>query len=149
VYDAALVAPITHVVARLGVRRAFIVHGHGGLDEISLSGPTSIGFVDNGRVSFKRVEPNDFGLEVRAIKTISGGDPKKNAALSISVLNGEPGPCRDIVLMNSAAALVAAGIAPSFSDGMVLSRQSIDSGSAVNKLNQLISLARLLKGGQI
>ncbi len=147
VYDDQMVKPLTHVVARLGAKKAFVVHGHGGLDEISLSGPTLMGLAEDGEVSFKYMEPSDFGLHPDGPVGISGGDAQENAGLTKSVLKGEPGPYRDVVLLNAAAALVAADKAKTFMEGMALSTFSIDSGAALNKLDELIKFAKSMKNG--
>jgi anthranilate phosphoribosyltransferase len=147
VYDNQMVKPLTHVVARLGAKKAFVVHGHGGLDEISLSGPTLVGLADNGAVSFKYMEPSDFGIKPNASIAIGGGNAQENAALTMSVLNGETGPYRDVALLNAAAALVAADRATTLMEGMALSTFSIDSGAALNKLDDLIKFAKSLRNG--
>ncbi|MGC8604434.1 MAG: anthranilate phosphoribosyltransferase, partial [Desulfomonilaceae bacterium] len=147
VYDEQMVKPLTHVIARLGVKKAFVVHGHGGLDEVSISGPTLVGLAEDGDVSFKYVVPSDFGLKANDSTAICGGHAQENAAITLSVLNGEPGPNRDVILLNAAAALVVADRAKTLAEGMALSTFSIDSGAALNKLNTLISFARSLKNG--
>ncbi len=147
VYDNQMVKPLTHVVARLGTKKAFVVHGHGGLDEISLSGPTLVGLADNGEVSFKYMEPSDFGIKPNASIAVGGGNAQENAALTMSVLNGETGPYRDVALLNAAAALVAADRATTLMEGMALSTFSIDSGAALNKLDELIKFAKSLRNG--
>jgi anthranilate phosphoribosyltransferase len=147
VYDNQMVKPLTHVIARLGAKKAFVVHGHGGLDEISLSGPTLVGLAENGEVSFRYMEPSDFGLKGNVSVTIGGGNAQENAALTKSVLNGDSGPYRDVVLLNAAAALVAADRAKTLMEGMALSTFSIDSGAASNKLDELIKFAKSLKDG--
>jgi anthranilate phosphoribosyltransferase len=147
VYDDQMVEPLTHVIARLGVKKAFVVHGHGGLDEISLSGPTRMGTAEDGEVSFTYMEPSDFGVQARPSFGIAGGNAKENAELTRSVLNGDPGEHRDMSLVNAAAALVAAERASTFIEGMSLAAYSIDSGAARRKLEHLIKFARLLKDG--
>ena len=147
VYDDQMVEPLTHVIARLGVKKAFVVHGHGGLDEISLSGPTRMGTAQDGKVSFTYMEPSDFGVQARPSFGIAGGSAKENAELTRSVLNGDPGEHRDMSLVNAAAALVAAERAATFIEGMSLAANSIDSGAARRKLEHLIKFARLLKDG--
>lgn len=147
VYDEQMVEPLTRVVARLGARKAFVVHGHGGLDEISLSGPTLMGLVEDGQVSFSYMDPSDFGIAPGKTLGIEGGDAQENAALTRSVFNGDPGPYRDVVLLNAAAALVAADRATTFMEGVALATFSIDSGAARNKLDELIKFACALKNG--
>jgi len=115
-----------------------VVHG-GGLDEISLAGETKVGAVRGGIVRVYEITPEDFGLGRAPISAISGGDAAHNAALIRAILTGEPGPRRDIVIANAAAALVAAGRAADFLEGARIAAESIDSGAALNKLHALIA----------
>ena len=149
VYAADLVEPIGHVLANLGVRSAFVVHGHGGLDEISLSGPTIAARVSQGRVYMETLNPVELGLAPQVNGGITGGDIKKNASMTRSVLNGEAGSHRDITVFNAAAALVAVGMAADFREGMAMASDSIDSGSAMAKLSGLIEFSSSLKNGGV
>ena len=149
VYAADLVEPIGHVLANLGVRSAFVVHGHGGLDEISLSGPTIAARVSEGRVYMETLDPVELGLAPQVNGGITGGDIKKNASMTRSVLNGEAGSHRDITVFNAAAALVAVGMASDFREGMAMASDSIDSGSAMAKLSGLIEFSSSLKNGGV
>ena len=139
VFSADVVEKVASVLAELGVERAFVVHGAGGLDEISLAGETKVGEVRGGTVRVYEVTPEDFGLGRAPISAISGGDAAHNAALIRAILNGEPGPRRDIAIANAAAALVAAGRAADFLEGARIAAESIDSGAALNKLDALIA----------
>ena len=139
VFSDKVVEKVALVLAELGVERAFVVHGAGGLDEISLAGETIVGEVHRGIVRLYEVTPEDFGLERAPISAISGGDAAHNAGLIRAILAGEPGPRRDIVIANAAAALVAAGRAADFLEGAQLAAQSIDSGAARQKLEALIA----------
>jgi anthranilate phosphoribosyltransferase len=139
VFSADLVDKVASVLSELGVERAFVVHGAGGLDEISLAGETKVGEVRGGLVRVYNVTPEDFGLSRAPISAISGGDAAHNAELVRAILAGEPGPRRDVVVANAAAALVAAGRAVDFLEGSRLAAQSIDSGAALKKLNRLIT----------
>jgi anthranilate phosphoribosyltransferase len=139
VFSDKVVDKIALVFAELGVERAFVVHGSGGLDEISLAGETSVGEVNRGTVSLYRVTPEDFGLERAPLDAISGGDAAHNAGLIRAILSGEPGPRRDIVIANAAAAIVASGRATSFLEGAQMAAQSTDSGEARKRLEALIS----------
>jgi anthranilate phosphoribosyltransferase len=139
VFSADLVEKVASVLAELGVERAFVVHGAGGLDEISLAGETKVGEVRGGLVRVYNVTPEDFGLSRAPISAISGGDAAHNAELVRAILAGEPGPRRDVVIANAAAALVAAGRAVDFLEGARLAAESIDSGAALKKLNRLIT----------
>jgi anthranilate phosphoribosyltransferase len=133
------VESIANVLAELGVEHAFVVHGAGGLDEISLAGETTVGEVRGNIVKMYDVTPEDFGLERAPISAISGGDAARNAALIRAIFAGEPGPRRDIVVANAAAAIVAAGRAGDFFEGARLAADSIDSGAARKKLDALIA----------
>jgi anthranilate phosphoribosyltransferase len=139
VFSADWVENIASVLAELGVARAFVVHGAGGLDEISLAGETTVGEVRGNVVQMYEVTPEDFGLERAPISAISGGDAAHNAGLIRAILAGESGPRRDIVIANAAAAIVASGRAGDFFEGARLAAESIDSGAARKKLDALIS----------
>jgi anthranilate phosphoribosyltransferase len=139
VFSADVVEKVASVLAELGVERAFVVHGAGGLDEISLAGETKVGEVRGGVVRVYEITPEDFGLGRAPISAISGGDAAHNAALIQAILSGEPGPRRDIAIANAAAALVAAGRAADFLEGARVAAESIDSGAARKKLDALIA----------
>jgi anthranilate phosphoribosyltransferase len=136
--SAQVIDVVAETLAELGVERAFVVHGAGGLDEISLAGETQIAEVRGGSVRRFTVTPEDFGVKRAPIAALLGGDAAENAALIRSILDGELGPRRDIVVVNAAAALVAAGIAADFRDGVKLGEATIDSGAAREKLTQLV-----------
>jgi anthranilate phosphoribosyltransferase len=138
VFSADVVEKVASVLAELDVQCAFVVHGAGGLDEISLSGETKVGEVRDGAVRVYEVTPEDFGLDRAPLSTISGGDAEHNANIIRVILAGEPGPRRDIVIANAAAALVAAGRAIDFLEGARIAAESIDSGAAGKKLEDLI-----------
>jgi anthranilate phosphoribosyltransferase len=124
--------------ARLGIERAFVVHGMDGLDEITTTGPTTVFQVEEGRVQKGRWTPADFGIEPATIEHLKGGDPQANAEIVRSVLQGEPGGRRDIVIANAAAALFLAQRAPDLKSAVSLAAESIDSGAAARKLEQVI-----------
>jgi anthranilate phosphoribosyltransferase len=147
VYDASLTELMARALGELGVVRAIAVHGADGLDEISTSGETSIAELRDGTVRSYRVVPEDFGLRRAPLEAISGGDAKHNAEiihkiLRSSLIHHEDGPRRDIVLANSAAALVSAGRATDFLDGVRLAQESIDSGAARAKLDALVAFSQ-------
>lgn len=147
VYDASLADLLARALGELGVRRAFVVHGADGLDEISISGETTIAELRDGAVQSYSVTPEDFGLSRTGIETLRGGDAAQNAHIIERILGGqglphEHGPRRDIVLANSAAALVAAGRAADFLDGVRLAAESIDSGAARAKLDALVAFSQ-------
>jgi len=137
VFSADLIDLVASTLVELGVKRAFVVHGEGGLDEISTAGDTLIAEVRNGIVKRFVVSPSDFDLPPAPIDTLRGGAPEENAALIRRLFEGEPGPCRDIVLMNASAALVVTGIAADFREGAKLAARAIESGAATAKLEQL------------
>jgi anthranilate phosphoribosyltransferase len=137
------IAPlIAEALRRLGSRRALVVHGHGGLDEFSLSGPTHVHEVIDGSIHCYTVSPRDVGLKRAPLKAVLGGSAERNAEIIRSVLGGERGPSRDIVVLNAAGALLAAGRAKDIRDGMRLAEASIDSGAARQRLDRFIELTR-------
>jgi anthranilate phosphoribosyltransferase len=144
VYARSLTEPLARVLAELGTIRAFVVHGADGLDELSNTGESSVSEVREGVVRTFVVRPEDFGVSRAVIADLRGGDREQNADIIRSVLAGEIGPRRDIVLMNAAAALVAGGRARDLKDGAALAAASIDSGRAQAKLEALVALSRKL-----
>jgi anthranilate phosphoribosyltransferase len=138
VADAAIGEKMIQVLARLGCRHALVVHGEDGLDEMSLSGPTLVYELEEGDIRSYRVMPEEVGLRQASGKAVKGGSPEENAAAMRAVFSGEQGALRDIVLLNSAAALVAADKAGSLTEGVTLAAQTIDSGAAGGKLNHFI-----------
>ena len=147
VYAASLTEPLARVLAELGTLRAFVVHGADGLDEISNTGESHICEVHEGVVRSSRVRPEDFGLARARVGDLRGGDREENARIIRQILAGEPGPRRDIVLMNTAAALVVGAKARDLKEGVALAAQSIDSGAAAGKLDALIALSQSLAAG--
>lgn len=139
VYSAELVEKLAEALSMLGLHRALVVHGNDGLDEITITGPTRIGEVRDGRVRTYEVTPQEFGLQCAALEEISGGDAAFNAALIREVLSGKKSARRDVVLLNAAAALVAAGCADHLGDALPIAVNSIDSGAASAKLEALIA----------
>jgi anthranilate phosphoribosyltransferase len=137
VYSLDLVEKLAEALSLLGLRRALVVHGLDGLDEITITGPTRIAEAREGSVRSYEVEPEEFGMNRAGLEEISGGDANANAAIIRAVLNGEPSPRRDIVVLNAAAALVAAGRAEHIAAAIPLAAQSIDSGAAAEKLEGL------------
>jgi len=125
---------VAATLAELGVERAFVVHGAGGLDEISLAGETMVAEVRGGAVRRFTVTPEEFGVTRAPLESIRGGTPTENAALIQRILEGEAGPARDIVVVNAAAALVAADVAANFREAAGLASFVISSGAASEKL---------------
>jgi anthranilate phosphoribosyltransferase len=138
VYDRDLVEILANVLGKLGVERAMVVHGLDGLDEISNLGKTQISELKDGEVKTYTVEPKDFGFELTKPEDIRGYDRETNAILLLKLLKGGDGPRRDIVLMNSAAAIIVGGKATDFRKGVEIAKESIDSGNAYKKLQNLI-----------
>ena len=145
VYAPQLVPVMARTLAELGCDRAFVVHGDGGLDEISTSGPTRVAEVRDGRVREFELSPEDVGLPRAPLEALRGGDAAQNAALLQGVLRGEPGARRTAVLINAGAAIAAAGVCETIADGVGLARAAIDSGAALQRLAQLVSISRARK----
>jgi len=140
VYSPDAIDLVAATLAELGVEHALVVHGAGGLDEISLAGETQVAEVDRDKVRRYTIVPEDFGLARAPLDAIHGGTPAENAATIRSIFAGEMGPRRDIVVANAAAALVAAGVSPTLVDGAQLAGAAISSGSAEEKLAALRAL---------
>jgi len=139
VYSADLVEKLAEALSMLGLRRALVVHGSDGLDEITITGSTRIAEVRDGQVRSYEVTPEEFGLQRATLEDISGGDATMNAALIREVLAGKKSARRDVVLLNAAAALVAAGRADHLRDAVPLATKAIDSAAAMEKLEALIA----------
>jgi len=137
VFSPDILDTVAATLAELGTHHSFVVHGAGGLDEISLSGETQIAEVRNSNIRRFIVAPEDFGVSRAPLEALRGGTPQENATLIHSLLAGEPGPRLDIVLANAAAALVVTGIAEDFRTATDLARQAITTGKASEKLKQL------------
>jgi len=134
---------VSATLAELGVQRAFVVHGAGGLDEISLAGKTLVAEVRDGKISRYEVSPETFGVASAPLQAVAGGTPQENAAIIVRVLDerlGDDGhPARDVVIINAAAALVAAGVSENFLRGAIIARKAIRSGKARAKLLALVT----------
>jgi anthranilate phosphoribosyltransferase len=140
VYDEKLVEVLAKVLVKLGCHRGFVVHGKDGMDEITLTGPTRVAEINEGQVTLSTIEPEDFGLRRCLLSDLQGGDAEENAAIVRDVLAGSEGPKRDVVLLNAAYALVAAGITESVDAGLQKARNMIDDGLAKAKLEGLVNL---------
>jgi len=138
VYSAALVEKLAEALSMLGLHRALVVHGLDGLDEITITGPTRIAEVRDETVRSYEVTPEEFGMNRGTLDDICGGDAAANAAIIAEILAGAKSPRRDVVLMNAAAALVAAGRVDHLADALPLVSRSIDSGAAAEKLHALV-----------
>jgi anthranilate phosphoribosyltransferase len=137
VFSADYVDLIAATLVELGVRRAFVVHGVGGLDEISTAGETLVSEVREGSVNRFIVTPEDFGLRRSPLEALKGGSPEQNASAIRKIFEDEDGPRRDVVVLNAAAALVIAGLACNFREAASLAARAISSGAAREKLDQL------------
>ena len=138
VYSAGLVEKLAEALSMLGLRRALVVHGLDGLDEITITSPTRIAEVREGTVRTYEVTPEEFGMDRGTLDDISGGDAKANAEIIRKILAGEKSARRNVVLLNAAAALVAAGRADHLADAVPLASMSIDSGAAAGKLEAMV-----------
>ena len=138
VYSADLVEKLAEALSMLGLHHALVVHGLDGLDEITITGPTRIAEVREGTLRSYEVTPEEFGMKRASLEDIAGGDAAENAGIIRAVLGGEKSPRRDVVLLNAAAALVAAGKAEHLADAVPLAAKAIDSGAAAGKLEKLV-----------
>jgi len=138
VYSLDLVEKLAEALSMLGLRRALVVHGLDGLDEITITGKTRVAEARDGVVKSYEVEPEEFGMSRASLQEISGGDAAENAEIIRAVLKGEKSARRNVVLLNAAAALVAAGRADHIAAAIPLAAQSIDSGAAARKLEALV-----------
>ncbi len=141
VYSLDLVEKLAEALSMLGLRRALVVHGLDGLDEITITGKTRVAEAREGSVRSYEIEPEEFGMNCATLQEISGGDATENAAIIRAILEGEKSPRRDIVILNAAAALVAAGRGDHIAGAIPQAAHSIDSGAAAAKLKALIQLS--------
>jgi anthranilate phosphoribosyltransferase len=132
VADPSLVPLIAGALSRLETRRALVVHSPDGMDELSLAGPNRALLVEDGDVVEMTLDATELGLERASLAALTGGDAQLNSAIAISVLGGEPGPTRDVVLLNAGAALFVAGVAEDVSEGVRMAADSVDSGRAAD-----------------
>jgi len=140
IYSGELVAVIAHVLKNLGSARAMVVHGLEGLDEISLCGPTKVAELRDGKVTEYILEPEQMGFARCRLEELHGGNAEESAVIVKSVLQGDQGSPRNVVLLNSGAALYVSGSAATLQDGIRLGAESIDSGRARQKLDQLVEM---------
>jgi anthranilate phosphoribosyltransferase len=135
------VEPMAQVLKNLGSESIWVVHGSDGLDEITISGPTSVAALENGKVRTFEITPEDAGLKRAKPETLGGGDAAHNAKALLDVLKGKPGPFRDVAIINAAAALIVAGKAKDLKEGAAIAAKSIDSGEAEGRLDRLIAVS--------
>jgi anthranilate phosphoribosyltransferase len=143
VYAAELAPVIAEVLERLGTRRAFVVHGAGGIDELSPAGPNLVYEVGNGPLHERMIDPVELGIARCSPEDLRGGAPGENAAAVRRVLDGEEGPHRDAVLLNAAGAIAAAGHAEDLAEGLAIAGEAVDSGAAAERLDRLVAFSRV------
>jgi len=142
VYEPALVRTIAEVLAQLGSRRAFVVHGAGGIDELSPTGPNLVCEVVDGGVREREIDPLELGVPRCSPEDLRGGSPADNAAAIRAVFDGDNGGRRSAILLNAAGAIAAAGHAADLREGLELAREAVDSGAAAARLEELIAFSR-------
>jgi anthranilate phosphoribosyltransferase len=135
------IVPMAQVLANLGSECVWVVHGSDGLDEITISGPTSVAALEHGKVRTFEITPEDAGLSRAKPEALRGGDAQENAKALLDVLKGKPGPYRDVSLINAAAALIVAGKATDLTEGVALAAKSIEGGEAEGRLDRLIAVS--------
>ncbi len=142
VYSAHLVPTIAEVLRSMGTEHAFVVHGAGGLDELSTIGTNEVAEIKDGEIKVFDLDPRKLGLPRTALSDLAGGTLEENAAITRAILGGEKGPKRDTVLLNAAAVLVAGEKARDFSEGIALAAEAIDGGKALEKVDALIRMSQ-------
>ena len=142
VYSSELVGTIAEVLAQLGARRAFVVHGAGGIDELSPAGPNLVGEVVDGGVRERTIDPIDLGVARCRPDELTGGGPEENAQAIRAILAGGNGGRRDAILLNAAGAIAAAGHAADLAEGLAAARAAVDSGAALARLDELVDFSR-------
>ena len=142
VFDAALIEPLANVLGKLGSKRALVVHGEGNLDELTVTGETLVAELQDGKVTTYSITPEDLGFARATLEQLQGGaDAVESAEQMRAVLGGAKGAKRDMVLLNSGAALMAAGLCNDLKSGIARAAETIDSGKALKKLEQLVSFS--------
>ena len=142
VFDAALCEPLAHVLGELGSERAFVVHGDGCLDEVSLFGPTTVAALEDGQVDVFTFTPEELGLPICRREDLQGGSVEENARIIRGILAGEPGPAADVVGLNAAFVAVLADQADDLVEGLERARRSLSDGSAMAVLDGLVAHSR-------
>ncbi|AGB18832.1 anthranilate phosphoribosyltransferase [Thermoanaerobacterium thermosaccharolyticum] len=143
VYDKKLTHVLAEVLLKLGCERALVVYGNDGLDEITTTTTTTVSEVKNGTVIDFTIDPHDYGINLSKDTDINGGDSKENAKIILDILEGQKGPKRDIVVLNSAAALYVGKAVDNIKEGVMLAEHLIDSGAALGKLNEILSYQKV------
>ncbi|MBI4463083.1 MAG: anthranilate phosphoribosyltransferase, partial [Acidobacteria bacterium] len=140
--SARLTETVGRVAVQLGVRRAFVFHGSDGLDEITNTGPTTLVEVREGQISSTQIQPGDLGFPVVHLEDLAGGDAKQCAAIIRSILQGESGPRRHVVLLNAAPVIVCAGKTQNLAEGVKLAAEAIESGRALQTLDRMAAFSQ-------
>lgn len=143
VYEEEMVEPMAKVLSQLGVKNAMVVYGTDGLDEISMSAPTSVCEVRDGVFKTYRIEPEQFGLARCRKEDLVGGTPEENAQITKEILSGKKGPKTDAVILNSAAALYVANAAATLEEAVVKAREIVESGKGMEQLERFVELSNL------
>jgi anthranilate phosphoribosyltransferase len=144
VFHPDLVGIQVRALQRLGVERALVVWGRDGMDEVSLGAATMVGEYRDGEIREYDIHPEDFGMTMASNRALKVATPEQSKAVLLSVLDNEPGPARDIVLLNSGVALYVAGVAPSMAEGIRMSREALASGRALAKMHQFVARTKEL-----
>lgn len=142
VYDREWLEPVANVLAMLGLERAWVVHGSDGLDELTITGPSHVAVLENGKVTRRDINPEDAGFSRARVSDLVGGDARHNADAIVRLLDGAKSPYRDVVLLNAAAALMIAGKTKDLPSGVPLAAQSIDDGKAKTVLDRLVAASQ-------
>jgi anthranilate phosphoribosyltransferase len=141
VNDPAMAPTVIGVLQQRGAPRAMVVHGHDGMDELTITGRSTVWEIRDGDVQQYDLDPRDLGIEVIDLDRIAGGDAAANATIAGRVFAGEAGPHRDIVTLNAAAGLLVSGVVDDLASGLELARQSVDSGGASAALDRLVAVS--------
>ena len=149
VSDARYLETMARALGRLGTRHALVVCSHDGLDELSISAPSDVWEVTPGSAAMTVVTPESVGLARADAAAIPGGDPAVNAAITCAILAGEPGPARDLAVLNAGAAIYAGGRAESIADGVGVAQRAIDSGAAADALKRFVAATERLTGAGV
>jgi anthranilate phosphoribosyltransferase len=144
VYKEELVMPLAHVLKNLGLKSAMVVYGAGGVDELSLAGENKTAYLKDGKIREYNFRAEDAGLKAASLESILGGEPEENKEITLDILQGKKGPKRDVILLNSAAAFLVEDKVESLREGVQLAEELIDSGKAMQKLEELINCSNSL-----
>lgn len=146
-YSATLTTTLAEVLKSLGTVHAMVVHGHGGLDELSTTGSNQVVHLNEGNIKTYELDPTELGLPMAPKEALLGGTSQENAVIALEILHGKPGPKRDAVILNAAAGMIVSGKATNMETGLTMAAEAIDSGKALSKLEALISLSQRLAAG--